>query len=365
MTTLMKASNQWATRPEDERFASLEDLHAACLHHKHIATEHQGLKLSDCSVEVMGEFADVGTELPVLSTPLGSMEFSNWSFGQLCTTVGAPAEYLRRLPAYLATDNLNHGLASLDQESRPRMALVAQNGSRVLRSLTSESYKRIWDADISARLLRLHELHPEWQPAPAAFDGTRGLYASDSDIFAFMVDNDRRIFETLGDGGLGRGFFIWNSEVGAQSFGIMTFLYEYVCGNHRVWGAKNVSEIRIKHVGAAVSDAFEALTVEVKKFMDAGTEQDATRIKAAMRFRFGATKDDVLDAVLGLRSVEIPRRLISDSFDLADEHAEWYGDPRSAWGLAGGMTEIARDLPNASERTKLDRLAGKLMQAAW
>jgi hypothetical protein len=29
----------------------------------------------------------------------------------------------------------------------------------------------------------------------------------------------------------------------------MTFLYEYVCGNHRVWGASNVVEVKIRHIG--------------------------------------------------------------------------------------------------------------------
>jgi hypothetical protein len=29
----------------------------------------------------------------------------------------------------------------------------------------------------------------------------------------------------------------------------MTFLYEYVCGNHRVWGARHLDEARIIHIG--------------------------------------------------------------------------------------------------------------------
>jgi excisionase family DNA binding protein len=43
-----------------------------------------------------------------------------------------------------------------------------------------------------------------------------------------IADSNRRIFETLPGGGLSRGFFVWNSEVGAASFGIQTFFYEYV-----------------------------------------------------------------------------------------------------------------------------------------
>src|SRR3546814_16426255 len=37
---------------------------------------------------------------------------TNWSFGQLSSLVGAPASYLRGLPAALAGINLQHGLLS-------------------------------------------------------------------------------------------------------------------------------------------------------------------------------------------------------------------------------------------------------------
>jgi hypothetical protein len=37
---------------------------------------------------------------------------THWSFGQLCTLVGAPTSYLRQLPAALSDINLQHGLLS-------------------------------------------------------------------------------------------------------------------------------------------------------------------------------------------------------------------------------------------------------------
>src|SRR3546814_2347638 len=35
---------------------------------------------------------------------------THWSFGQLCSLVGAPSGYLRQLPAALAGINMQHGL---------------------------------------------------------------------------------------------------------------------------------------------------------------------------------------------------------------------------------------------------------------
>src|SRR5216684_132724 len=45
-----------------------------------------------------------GEEIPLAPT--------HWSFGQLTTMVGAPAAYLRELPASLAAINLQYGLTS-------------------------------------------------------------------------------------------------------------------------------------------------------------------------------------------------------------------------------------------------------------
>ncbi len=246
MTTLTKAFNQWATRPADERFSSLDALHAAVKHHRDVATEAESVPFDSLRVAVEQRNGDDPPH-PILIGRAGvPAQFTHWSFGQFARKAGAPAEYLRQLPAALAADNLNHGIAQTnriyerenDNEEKTVKLLFAKNGDVTLRAMTSDKYTRIWNVDITARLQRLVQQRPEWQPAPAAFDGSRGLYASDRDVFAFLVDNDRRIFETEKGGGLGRGFFVENSEVGDASFKITTFWYEYICGNHRVWGAK-------------------------------------------------------------------------------------------------------------------------------
>jgi hypothetical protein len=170
-----------------------------------------------------------------------------------------------------------------------------------------------------------------------------------------MVDNNRRIFEKGPGGGLSRGFFMWNSEMGARSIGVATFLYEYVCGNHRVWGASDVKEVSIRHIGDLGADgekAFAKLAVELKRYADSSAADDEAKVAAAMKCEIAATKDEVIDAVLKFAI-------------LAATREDWYGSPRSAWGLSGGMTELARDLPNADDRHALDKAAGKMMEMAF
>lgn len=374
MTTLTRAFNEWSTRPADERFSSLEDLHAATTHHRDVSVEATQVPLKSLRVEVSpavptiympSSRGDEATDAqPVLVGSSGKpASFTHYAFGQLARNVGAPASYLRTLPAALVAENLNHGIAQA--EATDNNLLFTANGDLRLRAMVSQQYKRIWNADVTSRLLRLVEQQPEWQPAPAAFDGSRGLYASDEDMFAFLVDNDRRIFESLPGGGLGRGFFVWNSEVGAASFGIMTFFYEYVCGNHRVWGAKGVQELRIRHVGNADDRAFAQLSAEIRKYADSSATEDEAKVTAMRSMVLGESKDTVLDAVFGLKNVDLSRKLIEASYDKAVEREDWYGNPRTVWGLTGGMTEIARDMPNANERVKLERAAGKIMQIAF
>ena len=49
-------------------------------------------------------------------------QLTNWSFGQLCRKISAPAGYLEGLPASLAAQNINHGLEELGQVDDSRDA---------------------------------------------------------------------------------------------------------------------------------------------------------------------------------------------------------------------------------------------------
>lgn len=359
MSTLTRASNQWATRPKDERFASLEDLHASAVASRErarkasIATQDLHASVIDQSVVLNGKSG--------LTAPL-----THWAFGQLARIANAPADYLRKLTPALAASCVNEGIAKPgDQNHDPNtLVLFDQNGSTQVRALTSTSYARIFDVDITSRLMRLAEQKPEWQPAPAAFDGSRGLYRGDRDMFAFLVDNDRRIFEKK-NGGLSRGFFVWNSEVGAEAFGIMTFLYEYVCGNHMIWGAQAVKELRLRHVGNVGEKADAAFDATIIQYAESSFQREEELITRAQSYKIADTKDDLLDKVFGLRIPVLSRKVIESAYALADQFSEWYGDPRTAWGMANGITQFSQSKSYANQRVDLDRAAGKVLDLAF
>lgn len=357
MSVLTKANRQWESRPADERFGSLQAMHDKAMSYR------TGAAVAKIKADALRVVA-ADDDLKLIGQTGAEASLTHWSFGQIAANAKAPANYIRTLPAKLAAECLNTGLKRA--EGSDSLVLFNQNGSELeTRAITSDSYSRIWNCDITGRLLHL-EAEGTWQPAPAAFDGSRGLYLGDRDMFAFMVDNNRRIFEKGPEGGLSRGFFVWNSEVGAASFGVMTFLYEYVCGNHRVWGVSDINEVRIIHIGHnQAGKAFNKLQVELRKYADASAAEDERRVTAARTYQLGANKDDVLNALFKLKVPALTKTIAGEAYALAEKRVDWYGSPRTAWGMAGALTEIARDLPNAGERHALEMASSKVMQLAF
>ena len=173
-TTLTAANAQWANRPAEQRFSSLQDLHLAVQHHRDVAVEAVNVDLTKLRVDMQSFGGEVAE--PVLVGETGKVaQFTNNGFRQLCSKIGVPANYMRELPGELVMANMNYGLSTVDNGTNNAL-LFAKNGSMRLRSALSNDYMRIWNSDITTRLIKLSEdTNGMWQPAPAAFDGSRGL----------------------------------------------------------------------------------------------------------------------------------------------------------------------------------------------
>jgi hypothetical protein len=104
-----RVSSEWFSRPPDERYLSLLELHAAV---RGRAERSRTRTAETVAIRVGANRDDAerlalilpGEEVPLVPT--------HWSFGQLTTMIGAPSAYLRQLPAPLAAINLQYGLTS-------------------------------------------------------------------------------------------------------------------------------------------------------------------------------------------------------------------------------------------------------------
>ena len=101
---------------------------------------------------------------------------------------------------------------------------------------------------------------------------TTTLYASDRDVFLFLVDDLNPIEAgTLPDGSpdlFFRGFYCWNSEVGAKTLGIASFYLRAVCQNRNLWGVEDFQEISIRHSKYAANRFAHEAAPALTRFAD-------------------------------------------------------------------------------------------------
>jgi hypothetical protein len=108
-------SAQWYSRPADQKFLSLDSMlqfkqDDAARMNSRIVNTHKIKVVGDLDEtnpstgQLFVEYTDENRQENA-STP------TNWSFGQLAQLSGAPAGYLRDLPAPLAADCIQWGLA--------------------------------------------------------------------------------------------------------------------------------------------------------------------------------------------------------------------------------------------------------------
>lgn len=382
---LHAASSQWASRPADQRFWDLKSLREAC-ELSRTGSQVARVKYADLrAVEVEGDLA-------IVSTKGNPAHLTHYAFGQLAGSVGAPAGYLRELPVKTAADCLNIGLAKKTEENAlDRDLLFHKNGGLTLRASLSERYERIWDADLCVYLEHLEGQGwrvPAGRTPPGYKGPTRlatpedilpgqiwldagtpiapsGLYASDHDMFYFGVAPDRVIGE--GTNTLMRGVFVRNSEVGDSSLVFTFFLMQAVCGNHIVWGAQGVHEVRVRHTGRnPMRKALREFEVELRKYRDGASEEEKGII-AARNLVLGATKEEVLNELVKYtktHSIPLSRQRLAEGYATAEKHEDWYGNPNTLWANVAGLTHASQSVQFADDRATIDRAAGKLLEMA-
>jgi hypothetical protein len=201
-----------------------------------------------------------------------------------------------------------------------------------------------------------------------------GLYASDHDMFVFLVHTDRVV--RAGNRMLMRGCFFRNSEVGDGALEGTFFLLDNVCGNHIVWGAENVHSVRIRHVaGKDMKDSNASLkrfakqwSVAMNTYQNSSVNSTEMKIEKAMNYEIAATKEEIIDTVFKYaRSHSLPaitKNRIDDAYETAVLHEGWYGNPRSAWGIVSGLTENSQG-SYSDVRDDVDRQAAKVLEIAF
>jgi hypothetical protein len=351
------AHREWASRPPDERYASVQALHEAA-RARRVRTEERTLETVAVRTEAVGTDA-----LALRDTSDRQAALTNWSFEQLAGIAGAPPKYLRTLPAPIASDAINYGLRR--QRRERHQLLLDRDTPWTVHAITSPRYARVHHDELAGRVLDLMAAHPAWHLPLGYKDGVygaervpSGAYLGDRDMFLFVVDGNRDLDDPTdaSHAGLFRGFILRNSDVGAAALTLDVFLFRAVCANNIVWGFKHVVGFRRRHVGASIQDEWTASLAAVRTSLDADVADDRLVLLRAQSRELGSDREAVIDTAV--QRLELSQKQAGEAYALAET---FESNPRSVWGYVQGLTRLSQRTPWQDGRFALDRAAGRLL----
>ncbi|REJ68873.1 MAG: DUF932 domain-containing protein [Planctomycetota bacterium] len=339
MVNLTQASRELFSRPEDERFDSLESLLAHAEHRQSLSTEHWQPWLDIEPTSLDGHLG--------LRTKESEVLLNDWSFTQLCKLSGVHKDTLNRLSVETAATALREVRPS--DGSKPLQLYSVDN---VAAAIHGASYTRLHDADL---LRVVQETAVDFTPPPEGFNGATGLYAGEQDMFAFLIDPNGWV--EIGEETFAPGFFVWNSEVGRRTVGISTFWFQAICQNHIVWDTTEVVEFTRKHT-AKVHEALDEIRYLIESLVRKRDERKdgfSRVIENAMTASIG----DREDAQKLLTSKGFSNALTGAALDLAAENGLF-----TVFSVVDALTRLSQKSQFAGNRTDADQRAAALLSLA-
>lgn len=373
-------SNQWASRPDDQRFLDLHELRAQVAQWADESSENIASAIAFSAKAKGGGLTFAINDEPVVPT--------HYAFGQLANLAKVPADYLRDpgTPASLASACLLNGFANAaaSLDGRQVNAYLRRPGAdeTLLRALTSERYGRIYDRDVADALIRVAGSgtgdDSRWKvPGTIDWGGRFGtkvrynpeveitrqnttLYASDRDLWVFLAD-DRNPIEVgkLRDGSpdlMFRGFYCWNSEVGSKTFGLACMYIRGVCQNRNLWGVENKREVVVRHTSGGPGRFLEEAAPALELYAESDSGLLVEGVKAAKAAKVAADDEE---RIAFLTRFGFSQRVAAQMIDRAEE--EEGGKPESVWDMAQAITSHARSIPYQDKRIDMERVAQKML----
>lgn len=391
MSNLYAASVQWSRREPDERYENLDTLYTAAKRQK---DQSRDISTRLRSMEIVAtNNGDI-----VLEGSKGQAKLTNYAFRQLTNRLNFPADALSedRLSAELAAQVLSYRRAKvLEQDSDTELQLLLQSGhtNMTVRSITSTTYARVFNADLIPFLQKLVQQYnfrvPPSRPAFNNQPGTRpatkadilpnqgdfglavkegdpiapgALFLGDREMFTLLVNTEDQI-----DDGTGRklstALMMENSEVGAASFKLVKANMARICGNLILWDVQDIVSYSYKHIGTAYDRVMSGLDAAERLIAQYRPEQLAESIEPLRRHQIAESKDEVVDNVYKLRLDQVlTKKVVEAGFDMAVQFRDLDGiSPYSPWGLVAGITRHSQSLPYSDARLGIDTAAGKIL----
>jgi hypothetical protein len=367
-------SAQWSSRPDDQKFLDLQSLHDQVADWAHLSDAYD---VDAAKFEAIEQDGKLLIAHPSLDSNMGP---SHYGFSDLARIAGAPATYLRTLPAGLAAKCLNEGFSASDNKDRQvqvyRGETMGSSGGDLMRCITSTKYGRILDRDVVAEVMKMvgsGNGDSKWKvpgvmnwsdmtynPNVDVTKDNTTLYASDRDIFLFLVDDLNPIEVGKLPGGepdlMFRGFYVWNSEVGNRTFGVATMYLRGVCMNRNLWGVEGFSETTFRHTAGAPARFMEEVAPALLSYSETSSGKLIEGVNAAKAAKVATDNDE---RIAFLAKLGFSKRGAVDIITTAI--VEEQRPPESIWDMAQAITATARKAAHQDARILLETKAGKLL----
>lgn len=366
---------QWIARPADQRFLSLTELRDAVAARaertKEARTETRKIEFLAPEAQKMEDIHRLTVGLPNGD----EVAPSHWSFGQMAALANAPARYLRTMPSQIVADALTYGL----RYNRSVEAIKTYSTGEELLAATGPDYGRIYDREIVAAVQQVagNGIGDSRWKVPGVLDwstmiydpehpvskDTTTLYASDRDVFIFLVD-DRNPIEIgklpSGDPDLiFRGFYISNSEVGAGSLKLAAFYLRAVCCNRLMWGVEGFQEITMRHSKYAPSRFIEEARPALNSYADGSVRSLIEGVQKAKAAKVVHDQESALDFLTRRRFARKRAEEILATVEREEGHPA-----RTAWDFAQGISAFARTITHTDERVQIEQEARLILDRA-
>jgi hypothetical protein len=365
-----RLSNQWARRPDDQRFTTIDSL-IGSLRARTAGTREDVVGVNGLRFD--GAMDSQRLSLKLETGDHDTMTPTHYAFGQLCSLLGAPARYLRPKSGFMAALNLAD---DLKQQSVNRKFFWSPEQGE-LRAVTGEDYGRIYDLEVAEAVRRIvgNGVDDTCWKVPGVMDwgsmsynpyvdvskDTTTLFASDRDVYMCFVDDTHPIeVGKLADGSpdlIFRGFIVQNSEVGSAALKVVTMWLRGVCCNRNLWGVEGLEQLTIRHSKLAKDRFVHQMEPQLQRYANSSAQSLIAGITAAKQALVDEDKQtELLTKKLGF-SANMAELIRSTS-----EREE--GHPvTNTWDLINGITAVARTRPWQDERFAMEQQAGKLMDA--
>jgi hypothetical protein len=365
-------SRQWASRPKDQRFVTLEEMRTM-LDARSAKSSTIDLPIGRIRPELDSD-GELGFEAEgKLFRP------TNYSFQQLCRSIDVPSFFLTNTlkdAPWLVAENLRYGVkAHPDQDKDVQFYVSGDN----LRAVTGPNYGRIEDREVlRAAMEAFAESGCNWQvPTAFARPGTpykcidpsleeTTLYASDRDMYLCLVDQENPIeagFITDPRTGAripdlySRGVIIKHGECGDRKGEIWSFLYRWICCNRSIREQKLLQKLSWRHT-ANVRDHFHSNVVPaLQAFVNGSAAGVAGAIKSAREATVVRTVEESIPWMVETLKISADKATEVARIGLEEE-----GRPiETLYDVVQAVSAFARRMPHQDERVLVERQVGRLL----